>query len=872
VLIESLDVRGFRGLRGRYEFSRSLTVVVGDNESGKSSLHEVLIRTLFGFSKAERRRAKGAPSLLERRAPWDGSPYRAVGQVRKDDRVFRIEWDFKSNEVRLIDELGQDVSHEIRGMRDDVGLGEFLFGMGLDDFHQVCCIDQEALLAVRHSPSLGVALQEAVANVAADVPVEEAVEALNNFLRTAIGARVDNFNPSPRGRLNALLREADVINQDLAAAEDARTRLVGISRERVKAREQHDAALVELERTRQVQLLMSLRSLESRLQEAQRLSEAAAKRPAEASVLDERAVDAVKAARSRVLEIAEQIPAVEKEGAAAAEAVAALEQEQRTLVGAVDGLAPYADIDDRARDRVQAAWSQLDALQDEAELVDPPIPERDSLLQRYREERTKVVNQASQVKKLTPMRVLWIALVVATLGLAWLVRWAVERIRGKRTDPIADLLSPYGASSIEELDSKVAEEDKRIIEAEAVAKAYQEKREEHAKRQATLSSDIEGALSEVGAPDTGSLADRVRAYLTAAAKHAELTANRAELERVRRELADARRPEVELERIASESAKTQETLRGAYRALGIDEADLDQAAGSFEQLVVEAQAQVAQEQDAEKAAAALAAALQGDSLDELKDKVSKAERAFEEHRAAHGELATQPDEPESLRASSEDLEKSLRLHVKQAAELETLAKQLEEEAGDPAVLKEKLADVQEQIGRLNQAKDAVRIARTMLTEAAEEQRREFAPYLNKALAANVARITGERYTEAGVDSELAVSVVAPETGSLKSADDLSRATKDQLFLVQRLEIARLLTPTKGTPPLLLDDPFAHYDEERMRYGLELVAEAAEERQIILFSEDRSLVESARQVCPSCEVIELATPAKGGSLATAKALS
>ena len=713
MLIESLDVRGFRGLSGRYEFSPSLTVVVGDNESGKSSLHEVLIRTLFGFSKAERRRGKGAPSLLERRAPWDGAPYRAIGKLRKDDRVFRIEWDFESHEVRLIDELGQDVSHEIRGMRDDVGLGEFLFGMGLDDFRQVCCIDQEALLAVRHSPSLGVALQEAVANVAADVPVEEAIEALNTFLRTAIGARVDNFNPSPRGRLNALSQDAAGIKEDLAAAEAARTRLVGISRDRVKALEQHDAAVAELERTRQAQLLTSLRSLQSRLQEALRLSEAAAKRPAGASALDEQAVDAVKAARSRVLEIAEQIPAAEREGAAAAEAVATLEQDQRTLVAAVDGLAPYADIDDRARDRVQAAWSQLNALQDETELVDPPIPGRDPLLKRYREERTKVVNQASQVKKLTPSRVLWIALVVATLGLAWLVRWTVQRIGGKRNEPIADLLSPYGATSLEQLDARVAEEDKRIIEAEAVARAYQEKREEHARRQASLRGDLERALSEVGAPATGSLAERVRAYLTAAAKHAELTAKRAELERVRRDLADARRPEMELQRIASEAAKAQETLRGAYQTLGIDEADLDQAAGSFEQLVVEAQAREAEQQNAEKATAALEAALQGDSLDELKDKVSEAERAFEEHRAVHGELATQPDDPERLRSPADDLEKNVRLHVQQAAQLETLAKQLEEQAGDPAVLKEKLADVQEQMGRLNQAKDAVRIARTV---------------------------------------------------------------------------------------------------------------------------------------------------------------
>jgi uncharacterized protein YhaN len=110
-----------------------------------------------------------------------------------------------------------------------------------------------------------------------------------------------------------------------------------------------------------------------------------------------------------------------------------------------------------------------------------------------------------------------------------------------------------------------------------------------------------------------------------------------------------------------------------------------------------------------------------------------------------------------------------------------------------------------------------------------------------------------------VNAELMVQVVVPETGKLQPADELSRATKDQLFLVQRLEIARLLAPTKGKAPLLLDDPFAHYDRERSRRGLEVVAEATEERQIIVFSEDPELADLAREACSACHVIELAPP-------------
>src|SRR5205807_5871124 len=124
---------------------------------------------------------------------------------------------------------------------------------------------------------------------------------------------------------------------------------------------------------------------------------------------------------------------------------------------------------------------------------------------------------------------------------------------------------------------------------------------------------------------------------------------------------------------------------------------------------------------------------------------------------------------------------------------------------------------------------------------------------NRALQERLPRITGGRYSEAYVDENLEVRVIAPHSDQLKSADELSRATKDQIFLVQRLEIARLLAPTKGKAPLLLDDPFAHYDRGRLRRGLEILAEVAADRQIVVFSEDQNLALLAQEFCDTCRV-------------------
>jgi DNA repair protein SbcC/Rad50 len=855
VWIERLEIEGFRSLAGTYEFSQGLTVVVGDNESGKSSLHDALVRTLFGYSKTERRRSRGS-SPLERRAPWDGSPYRLVGIVHKDDRRFRIEWDFAAHRVRLLDELGHDISASILAKGDDVELGDYLLGIDLDDFHQVCCIDQEGLLAVRHSPSLGVALQEAVANIAGETPVEDALASLNDFLRNVVGARVDNLNPSPKGRLAYLGRQRDDLKTQLEAAEKARDELVAISRDLGKAREEHDALLAEHEGMKQHQLLVELRRLEEQVAEARRLDAAARDRPEGGHHLSGEAVDAVKAARDGLSELNDQVARVEAEAEAVAGTVSRLESEQRELIAAVDGLSPYSGIDVSAREQVHTASVQLASLESPETIAPADVHARDPMLARYRAERESLRGLVAERAPSKAQRFLWVALVILTAGIAWSIRWLVGRLRGARPGSLEERLASYDGASLDELEARAAEEDSRIAVAEGVVAAFAESKAAAETQRRDLVAQLDAALDAVKA-SPAPLDERVRAYLVAVEQHNERTEKEAALGRIQQRLASARRPQDDLERLRRDMSRAEHRLRDAYQTLRIDSDDLESAEREFDAALRLAEAEKDREHNAESAATALRSILGGDSMETLSTRAAEAERLFNAHHGIHGDLVG------GLVADVEerpaDLDAPVRAHVQRVTELETRAKQLEEEAGDPAALKEKLAQIEAQIDRLNEAKSAVAIARDVLNASAAELRREFAPHLNAALKRNLSRITNGRYAEAMVNAELMVQVVVPETGKLQPADELSRATKDQLFLVQRLEIARLLAPTKGKAPLLLDDPFAHYDRERSRRGLEVVAEATEERQIIVFSEDPELADLAREACSACHVIELAPP-------------
>jgi uncharacterized protein YhaN len=116
-----------------------------------------------------------------------------------------------------------------------------------------------------------------------------------------------------------------------------------------------------------------------------------------------------------------------------------------------------------------------------------------------------------------------------------------------------------------------------------------------------------------------------------------------------------------------------------------------------------------------------------------------------------------------------------------------------------------------------------------------------------------------------VGDDLTIRVVAPETGAVVDIERLSRGARDQVALIERLELARLLDPTGGGSPLLLDDCFAHTDVHRLPLAVDVLVEVAAQRQVVLFSDDPAVVVAVRSADPGAAVIQLADPVSEGVL-------
>jgi hypothetical protein len=186
-----------------------------------------------------------------------------------------------------------------------------------------------------------------------------------------------------------------------------------------------------------------------------------------------------------------------------------------------------------------------------------------------------------------------------------------------------------------------------------------------------------------------------------------------------------------------------------------------------------------------------------------------------------------------------------------AARARVEANQVDAEA--VAAIAERLADARE---RLDASERRLRIYRTTL-EALETAERstmkKAARYLEEEMAEDIARITAGRYRRLKVDeASLAFSVWSAERGDWVDVRELSQGTLDQFYLAARVGLVRQLSQGRH-PPLLLDDPFLTFDDERAATALVLLKGLAADHQVIY------LTTSDRYDALADKVIELPRP-------------
>jgi len=162
--------------------------------------------------------------------------------------------------------------------------------------------------------------------------------------------------------------------------------------------------------------------------------------------------------------------------------------------------------------------------------------------------------------------------------------------------------------------------------------------------------------------------------------------------------------------------------------------------------------------------------------------------------------------------------------------------------GDTKDLQAQLQKSTQTIAELEKVYSAVVLAQQTLDAAKLELQRRFAPRISERARELFAALTKGRYQRLSLGEDLSVSTAAEEENTLHSALWRSDGTADQLYLALRLAVAEELTPDA---PLVLDDAFVRFDDDRLKETLTLLKQSGEEKQVLLFtcqSRERKIME------------------------------
>lgn len=134
---------------------------------------------------------------------------------------------------------------------------------------------------------------------------------------------------------------------------------------------------------------------------------------------------------------------------------------------------------------------------------------------------------------------------------------------------------------------------------------------------------------------------------------------------------------------------------------------------------------------------------------------------------------------------------------------------------------------EQSIARLNKAA-------AWFDQAVEHFENEFSPKLSEAAGKYLRDLTANRYDQVHIARNFATKIDVDDSLIMKPSEVFSNGTYDQIFLAQRLAVIDFLD-TNRELPILADDPFVNYDQERMCAAYKLLAKIAhtDDRQILM---------------------------------------
>lgn len=181
-----------------------------------------------------------------------------------------------------------------------------------------------------------------------------------------------------------------------------------------------------------------------------------------------------------------------------------------------------------------------------------------------------------------------------------------------------------------------------------------------------------------------------------------------------------------------------------------------------------------------------------------------------------------------LRNLQEELNnKNIELH-----KLELDQKNIEPKLDNLSKIEEELVNDKEKMLTLQKNNLSFILAKQVLENAYINMKNSVTPKFTEELSKNISNITNGKYNNIRFNDEEGL-IVEIENGDYIPASKLSVGTIDQLYLSLRLSMIEDLS--KESMPIILDETFAYFDDERLENVLKYINDKFKNHQVILLT-------------------------------------
>ncbi len=236
------------------------------------------------------------------------------------------------------------------------------------------------------------------------------------------------------------------------------------------------------------------------------------------------------------------------------------------------------------------------------------------------------------------------------------------------------------------------------------------------------------------------------------------------------------------------------------------------------------------------------------TLPELEQEVAQ-RRQWVAHLVTEAEHPLPACPPSTPEARTEEIQRLDALAREAAAEAHTMQGQVtqqQQSLSNVVEAEEALERARDKLAQVKRLDRILDLTRQFMGEAQDRVNRDIAPVLASKLTRRLARVTAQRYDEAQVDPERLEVKVRGAGSPWRDAALLSHGTAEQIYLLLRVALAEILTKSGEVCPLILDEPTTQFDAERTQTVLNVLLELADERQVVLFSQEPEVLAWAEQ--------------------------